>query len=76
MALTQLAIDLFDQLPMQRWTALGPKSLDHYLDRIARLGGYRGRTSDPPPGNIVIWRGLARQTDIAIGISIRAGKRG
>ena len=76
-ALTQLELDLLDQLSKpHRSTARGPKSLDHYLDRIARLGGYLGRASDPPPGNIVMWRGLARLTDIAIGFSIREEKYG
>ena len=32
-------------------------SLSDYLDRIAKLGGYLGRANDPPPGNIVMWRG-------------------
>ena len=76
-ALTQLELDLLDQLSKpHRSMARSPKSLDHYLDRIARLGGYLGRASDPPPGNIVMWRGLARLTDIAIGFSIREEKCG
>ena len=51
-------------------------SLSHYLDRIARLGGYLGRANDPPPGNIVMWLGLARITDIAIGYSLSAARCG
>ena len=43
------------------------KTLSHYLIKIARLGGYLARASDPPPGNTVIWRGLSRLTDIALG---------
>lgn len=27
---------------------------------VARLGGYLGRPSDPPPGHQVIWHGHAR----------------
>ena len=34
---------------------------------IARLGGYLNRNHDPPPGNMVIWRGLSRLTDIITG---------
>lgn len=57
-ALTQLELDLLDQLSKpHRSTARAPRSLDYYLDRIARLGGYLSRASDPPPGNIVMWRG-------------------
>lgn len=36
----------------------------------ARLGGYLTRTSDPPPGIVVIWRGLARLTDIELGAEL------
>ena len=74
LALTQLELDLLNQLG--RPAAASPTSLSHYLDRIARLGGYLGRTNDPPPGNIVMWRGLARLTDIDIGYSLNAEKCG
>ena len=38
-------------------------TLSSYLIKIARLGGYLARASDPPPGNIVMWRGLSRLAD-------------
>ncbi len=38
--------------------------------QIATLGGYLARTHDPPPGNMVVWRGLTRLHDLAIGITI------
>jgi hypothetical protein len=44
------------------------KTLFSYIIKIARLGGYLARTSDPPPGNTVIWRGLSRLTDIVLGL--------
>jgi len=47
-----------------------PGTLSFYLIKLARLGGYLARASDPPPGNIVIWRGLSRLTDIEIGLEI------
>ncbi len=31
-------------------------TLATYLLQIAMLGGYLGRTRDPPPGNMVVWR--------------------
>ena len=40
------------------------------LLQLARLGGYLARASDPPPGNTVIWRGMARLTDIELGFSL------
>jgi hypothetical protein len=43
------------------------KSLSFYITKVARLGGYLARTSDPPPGNIIMWRGLSRLTDIMLG---------
>jgi len=46
------------------------KSLPSYLTKLARLGGYLARATDPPPGNIVMWRGLSRFTDIELGFSI------
>ncbi len=43
------------------------KSLSSYIIKVARLGGYLARATDPPPGNIVMWRGLSRLTDIVLG---------
>jgi len=37
-------------------------------DRSA--GGYLARANDPPPGNTVMWRGLSRLTDIALGAMV------
>ena len=48
------------------------KTLSHYLTKLARLGGYLARASDPPPGNAVIWRGLSRLRDIELGAKIIA----
>ena len=45
-------------------------SLADYLLVITRLGGYLARKSDPPPGNMVIWRGWSRLADIALGADI------
>ena len=46
------------------------KSICHYLNKITRLGGYLARAHDPPPGNIIMWRGWQRLNDIAIGASL------
>lgn len=48
----------------------GKKSLSAYSTKVARLGGYLARAGDPPPGNIVMWRGLARFTDIELGFCV------
>jgi hypothetical protein len=71
LALTEAEIGLLDHLvkdkdqkPRRR------RTLSHYLTKIARLGGYLARASDPPPGNTVMWRGLSRLTDIALGATV------
>ncbi len=46
------------------------KKLGHYLTKIAQLGGYLARATDPPPANTVMWRGLSRLTDIKVGVMI------
>jgi len=45
-------------------------SLSPYLLKLACLGGYLARSRDPPPGNIVMWRGLVRLTDIELGFMV------
>jgi len=49
----------------------GSRGMSYYLTAIARLGGYLARRRDPPPGNMVIWRGLRRLTDIMLGVQIQ-----
>ena len=46
------------------------KPLPAYITKVARLGGYLARRSDPPPGNMVMWRGLSRLTDIELGFTL------
>jgi len=43
------------------------KTVGGFLIRLARLGGYLNRAGDSPPGNMVLWRGMARLTDIHLG---------
>lgn len=49
-------------------------TLAYYFTKLARLGGYLARASDPPPGIVIIWRGLARLTDIELGTEIGAAR--
>ena len=46
------------------------RDLSFYVRAVARLGGYLDRTSDPPPGTTVIWRGFSRLADIIEGAHI------
>ena len=73
LALTETEIGLLDHL-VQDMPQKPPRrrTLSHYLTKIARLGGYLARASDPPPGKTVMWRGLSRLTDIGVGATIAA----
>jgi len=67
-AFTETECKLLDHLvPDRTKTPSKHKSMSDYIIKLARLGGYLARASDPPPGNIVMWRGLSRLTDIVIG---------
>jgi hypothetical protein len=66
-AFTALEIKLLDRLVSKPDADVRSRSLSTYLTKLARLGGYLARSSDPPPGNMVVWRGLSRLTDIHLG---------
>ena len=73
MALTGTEITLLDDLVSDAGNRrCRPGTLSFYLTKLARLGGYLARSSDPPPGNVVIWRGLSRLTYIELGHEIAA----
>ena len=73
LVLTEIEIRLLDRLIPDRGAGpLKPKTLSDYLTKIARLGGYLARTKDPPPGNIVMWRGLSHLNDITLGATMQA----
>ncbi len=65
-ALTRDEIGILEKI-VQDGATRSSKTLAKYLTTIAQLGGYLARANDPPPGNMVIWRGLARLIDIQIG---------
>src|SRR5262249_35024674 len=46
------------------------RTISHYLLEVAKLGGYPARTKDPPPGTMVVWRGLTRLTDLCHGFEL------
>jgi hypothetical protein len=70
-ALTPLEIELLDRLVKDKNAPKARrKTLSDYLKKIAQLGGYLARASDPAPGNMVMWRGLARLTDIELGFAL------
>src|SRR5918995_1620167 len=70
LALTEGEVHLLDRLAGRPGNRSPPATLSSYLTRIARLGGYLARASDPPPGNTVMWRGWSRLMDIKLGAAI------
>ena len=65
-ALTDVETQLLDTL-LPETRKHHQATLSAYLIKIARLGGYLARANDSPPGNMVMWRGLSRLTDIELG---------
>ena len=64
-AFTQAEIMLLDRLISDKPGAdKAVRSIATYFNKLPRLGGCLARASDPPPGNMVDWRGLSRLTDI------------
>ena len=72
LVLTGLETNILDRLIPDPTADPSPtRTLSLYLTKIARLGGYLSRAKDPPPGNIVMWRGLSRLNDIALGAALQ-----
>lgn len=73
LALTDSELFLLDHIMLDIGKARpAAKTLSFYLTKIARLGSYLARASDPQPGNTVMWRDLSRFTDIELGAEIGA----
>ena len=70
LAFTSVEITLLNHLVKNKDSQSKNKKLSDYLVKVAKLGGYLARASDPPPGNIVMWRGLSRLTDIELGFNL------
>jgi hypothetical protein len=72
-ALTSLEVRLLDRIvPDKPGRHEAEPSLSFYLTKLARLGGYLARANDSPPGNLVMWRGISRLTDIQLGFLLGA----
>lgn len=71
--LTAAEIGVLDQLAARvgRTLTQNPR-LSAYLREIARLGGYLARSHDPPPGNMIMWRGWSRLMNIHLGAELAA----
>lgn len=70
-AFTDTEIRLLDHLLKDKSGGPTPaRELSHYITKLARIGGYLARAGDPPPGNLVMWRGISRLNDIQLGFTI------
>ena len=68
---TPAEIGVIDQIAARAGRVPPPNpKLSDYLREIARLGGYLARSHDPPPGNMIIWRGWSRLMDIQLGVEL------
>ena len=72
MAFTDVEINILDKIAFKHG-ARKAKNLSEYLVQLAKLGGYLGRNSDPPPGNKVMWRGISNLINIELGFSLAVG---
>jgi hypothetical protein len=70
-AFTVLEMRLLEHLVPDRSTTPLKRTLARYIIKTAQLAGYLARANDPPPGNKLMWKGLTRLTDIALGALAR-----
>jgi hypothetical protein len=68
-ALTSEEVEILGRLSGDR-SPPPDRTVAHYLVAVAKLGGYLARSKDPPPGNLVVWRGLTRLMDIHLGFEL------
>jgi hypothetical protein len=74
LALTASEIQVLDRVALREGQARAAgRTLSTYLEQSARLGGYLARAHDPPPGNVVMWRGWSRLMDIDLGAGLFRG---
>ena len=71
--LTKPEIELLDRMAAGTMptSELPERTVCRCLMQIAKLGGYLARAKDPPPGTLVIWRGLVRLTDMLLGFELK-----
>lgn len=67
---TSLELRLLDLLVKDSCLGGHQETLSSYVTRLAKLGGYLARSNDPPPGNMVVWRGMSRLIDIELGATL------
>jgi hypothetical protein len=71
-ALTDGELEILDRLTATTGPPANP-TVSPYLVAVAKSGSYLARTKDPPPGNMVVWRGLIWLMDIHLGFELSRG---
>ena len=64
---TETEQQLLDHFVKDRPSETRSFTVQYYLRKVVKLGGYLARKHDPPPGNIVIWRGFRKLNDLHAG---------
>lgn len=75
-AFTQTEIELLGRVVQDSPRSAQAPPLLRNLLKLARLGGYLARASDPAPGNTVMWRGMRRLIDIQLGYELALTRYG
>ncbi len=74
---TENKLNILDKLlKLKRRENNQPRSLSDYIRKMATLGGYLPRASDPPPGKLIVWRGFSRLNNIHLGMLLAKGNVG
>jgi hypothetical protein len=47
-----------------------PSLLGEAVTLVAKIGGYLGRNSDPPPGHQLLWQGYAEFQFMCLGFAL------
>lgn len=68
-AFTTTEIEILDHLAGTQQPTR-QRRMNYYFTLVAKLGGHLARSSDAPPGNMVLWRGISRLTDIQLGFEL------
>ncbi len=69
-AFTKKELEVLDAVPNKSNDNMQNKTLYYYLNKVAKLGGYMNRALDPPPGNMIMWRGFSKLSDIRFGFNM------
>ncbi|MFC0572408.1 IS4 family transposase [Paraburkholderia solisilvae] len=70
LAFTHAEIELLERLVSDTPQNAQAPPMARNVIRLAQLGGYLVRASDPPPGNTMMWCGMRHLTDIRIGYEL------